>query len=137
VPTSARTPISQVVSEMELFHTGYLNIAYHRGTLENWRQTEYQGENGFQHIARRLGYRFVAKQLHYPVTAKPGETFRIELTLTNVGFASPHLPREVAFALAPGNATPTRRFIPKDVDPRRWGPEAEIVTLREEIACAP
>ena len=59
VPTSARTPISQVVREMELFHTSYLNIAYHRGTLENWRQTEYQGENEFQHITARLVYRFL------------------------------------------------------------------------------
>ena len=133
VPTSARTPISQVVSEMELFHTSYLNIAYYAGTLENWRQTEYQGENGFQHITRRLGYRFVVKQLRYPVKAKSGETCRIELTLTNVGFASPHLPREVAFALAPGNGTPSRRFMLKDADPRRWGPEAGVITLRGEI----
>jgi hypothetical protein len=134
VPTSAPTPITQVVSEMELFHTSYLNIAYHRGTLENWRRTEYQGENGFQHIARRLGYRFVAKQLRYPAQAKPGETCRIELTLTNVGFASPHLPREVAFAMVPGNGTPTRRFILKDADPRRWDPEAGLITLRGEIS---
>lgn len=134
VPTSASTPISQVVSEMESFHTGYLNIAYHSGTLGNWRQTEYQGENGFQHIARRLGYRFVAKQLRYPVKAKSGETCRIELTLTNVGFASPHLPREVAFALASGNGTPTGRFILKDADPRQWGSEAGVITLRGEIS---
>ena len=68
--------------------------------------------------------------------AKPDETCRIELTLTNVGFASPHLPREVAFALAPGNArngTPTRRFILKDADPRRWGSDAGVITLRGEI----
>jgi hypothetical protein len=56
------------------------------------------------------------------------------LTLTNVGFASPHLPREVAFALAPRNGTPTRRFILKDPDPRRWAPEAGLITLRGEIS---
>src|SRR6185436_3015817 len=103
VPTSAGTPINQVVSEMELFHTSYLNIAYHSGTLARWRQAEYQGENGFQHIARRLGYRFVAQRLRYPAQVKPGESCRFELTLTNAGFASPLLPREVAFALAPGD----------------------------------
>jgi hypothetical protein len=134
VPTSARTPIGQAVSEMELFHTSYLNIAYHTGTLENWRQTEYQGENGFQHITRRLGYRFVVKQLRYTVKPKSGETCRAELTLTNVGFASPHLPHNVAFALAPGNGRPTCRFNLKDADPRRWGAEAGDVTLRGEIS---
>ena len=134
VPTSARTPISQVVSEMELFHTSYLNIAYHAGTLEIWRQAQYQGENGFQQIARRLGYCFVAQRLRYPEKAKSGETCPIELTLSNVGFASPHLPHEVALALAPGDGKPTRRFILKNADPRRWGPEAGKVTLLEEIS---
>jgi hypothetical protein len=65
------------------------------------------------------------------------------LTLINIGnvgctcrSASPHLPREVAFALAPANirnGTPTRRFILKDADPRRWAPEAGLITLRGEI----
>ena len=134
VPTSARTPISQVVSEMERFHTSYLNIAYHTGTLESWRQAEYQGENGFLQIARRLGYRFVAQRLRYPAKAKSGEICRIELTLTNVGFASPHLPREVAFALAQGDGKPARRFVLKNADARRWGAEAGTVTLQGEIS---
>lgn len=134
VPTSARTPIGQVIREMELFHTSYLNIAYHSGTLEGWRKAEHQGENGFQQIARRLGYRFVAKKLRYPAQARPGETCRVELTLTNAGFASPHLPREVAFALATGDGRPTRRFILKDADPRRWSAEAGVVTLLGEIS---
>jgi len=134
VPTSADTPISQVLSEMELFHTSYLNIAYHSGTLARWRQAEHHGENGFQQIARRLGYRFVAQRLRYPVRIKTGETCRIELTLTNVGFASPHLTREVAFALAPGDGKPARRVVVTDADPRWWGPEAGTITVRGEIS---
>jgi hypothetical protein len=134
VPTSAGTPISQVLSEMELFHTSYLNIAYHSGTLALWRQAEHQGENGFQQIARRLGYRFVAQRLRYPVQIKSGESCRIELTLTNVGFASPHLTREVAFALAPGDGKPARRVVLTDADPRWWGPEAGTITVRGEIS---
>jgi hypothetical protein len=133
VPNSLRTPISQVVTEMELFHTSYLNIAYHSGTLNGWRQAEFRGENGFQQIARRLGYRFVAQRLRYPAKVKSGETCRFELTLTNVGFASPHLPREVAFALAQGDGEPARRVVLKEADPRRWGAEAGTITLREEI----
>ena len=134
VPTSARTPISQVVREMELFHTSYLNLAYHSGTLGNWRQAEYRGENGFQQIARRLGYRFVAQRLRYPVKVKSSEICRIELTLTNAGFASPHLPREVAFALASGDGKPVGRIVLKEADPRWWAAEAGTITLRAEIA---
>jgi hypothetical protein len=134
VPNSAGTPISQVLSEMELFHTSYLNIAYHSGTLARWRQAEHHGENGFQQIARRLGYRFVAQRLRYSVQIKSGETCRIELTLTNVGFASPHLARKVAFALAPGDGKPARRVALRDADPRWWGPEAGTITVRGELS---
>jgi hypothetical protein len=56
------------------------------------------------------------------------------LTLTNVGFASPHLPREVAFALAPGDGKPARRVVLTDADPRWWGPEAGSITVRVEIS---
>jgi hypothetical protein len=133
VPTSAPTPFSRVVSEMEEFHTSYLNIAYHKGTLESWRQAEYQGENGFQQVARRLGYRFVAQRLRYPAKVKSGEICRFELTLTNVGFASPHLPRGVAFGLASGEGQPIRRVDLKTADPRRWGPEAGTIALQGEI----
>jgi hypothetical protein len=43
------------------------------------------------------------------------------------------LPHEVAFALAQGEGKPTRRFILKDADPRRWGAEAGTLFLQGEI----
>ena len=63
VPSSARTPIAQVVRELELLHATYLNSSYHRGTLDGWRKAAYQGGTGFEHIERRLGYRLVADRL--------------------------------------------------------------------------
>jgi Domain of unknown function (DUF4832)/Domain of unknown function (DUF4874) len=124
VPSSAATPIEQVVRELELLHATYLNSAYHRGTLDGWRQAEYQGENAYQHIERRLGYRLVADRLRYSAVAAPGGTIRIELDLRNVGFAAPHLPREVAVVLSRGE---TRyRVVATDADPRRWGPDGAI-----------
>lgn len=133
VPTSAPTPIMQVVREMALFHTSYLNIAYHKGTLEGWKKTEYQGENGFQHVARRLGYRFVAQRLRYASEVKAGEGVRFELTLSNVGFASPHLPREVSFSLIQSDRQVAGRTVLTTSDPRRWDPEAGTITLQGEI----
>ena len=92
------------------------------------------GGKWISQIERRLGYRFVAQRLRYPAQAKSGETCRVELTLRNVGIASPHLPREGASGLGQDNGSPTRRFILKEVDPRRWGPEAGTVTLQGEIS---
>jgi hypothetical protein len=128
------TPVDQAVREMELLHATYLNIAYHPQVLRRWRETEYRGENAFQHIARRLGYRFVAERLRCPAAVKAGETFRFELALKNVGFASPHLPREVAVAWwHNSDEKPALRVVLKSADPRRWGPEAGTIRLQGRI----
>ncbi len=93
VPSSARTPIAQVVRELELLHATYLNSSYHRGTLEGWKKAAYQGGTGYEHIERRLGYRLVADRLRITEVVKPGGTLRIELDLHNVGFTSLLMPR--------------------------------------------
>lgn len=131
VPSSARTPIAQVVRELELLHASYLNSAYHRGTLDAWRKAPFRGVTGFEHIERRLGYRFVADRLRITKEVQPGGTLRVELDLRNVGFASPHLPRNVALVLGQGDQT--HRVALNDADPRRWSPEAGTVTLRAAI----
>ena len=131
VPSSARTPIAQVVRELELLHATYLNSSYHRGTLEGWRKAAYQGATGFEHVERRLGYRLVADRLRITKVVNSGGTLRVELDIHNVGFASPHMPREVALVLNQGDRT--HRVALTDADPRRWIPEAGTVSLRGEI----
>jgi hypothetical protein len=132
VGPSAKTPIDQAVRELEMLHASYLNIAYHPQTLKAWRSGDYQGENAFAHIERRLGYRFVALKLLRPAQVEAGGKLPIELELKNVGFAPPLLPREVAFVLSRDKHV--MRQVLKDVDPRRWAPEAGTVRLRAELA---
>jgi hypothetical protein len=131
VPPSARTPIDQVIRELELLHATYLNSAYHRGTLNAWREAEFKGGTAFAHTERRLGYRLVADRLRYTPDVKPGGELRVELDLRNVGFASPHLAREVALVLNRGESS--HRVVLGGVDPRRWDPEAGTVTLRGKL----
>ena len=57
-----------------------------------------------------------------------GGTLRVELDLHNAGFASPHMPRDVALVLSQGDRT--HRVALTDVDPRRWTPEAGTISLR-------
>ncbi len=132
VPLSVTTPIDQVVRELEQLHPTYLNGAYHEGTLNAWRAASYQGGNAYQYIERRLGYRFVADRLRLTPDVRAGGTLRIELDLKNVGFASPHLPKEVSFVMSLGERT--HRVVVAEADPRRWGPEAGAVHLRAELA---
>ena len=128
VPSSARTPIAQVVHELELLHATYLNSSYHRGTLDGWRKAAYLGSTGFEHVERRLGYRLVADRVRITKAVDSGGTLRVELDLHNGGFASPHMPREVALVLSKGDRT--HRVAITDADPRRWAPEAGTVSLR-------
>lgn len=130
VPGSEETPIKQVVHELKKLHATYLNSGYHRGTLNAWREATIDGENAFQLIERRLGYRLVAERLEVRPQAAPGEAVAVELTLRNVGFASPHLPREVALVLRPEEGDgPSYRTVLDDVDPRRWDPELDAFTI--------
>src|SRR4051812_5249858 len=131
VPSSARTPIDQVVRELELLHATYLNSSYHRGTLEGWKKAAYQDGTGYEHIERRLGYRLVADGLRITKAVNPGGTLRVELDLRNVGFAAPHMPRQVALVLS--QSDPTHRGALSDADPRRRTPEAGTVTLRGDM----
>ena len=62
VPSSRHTSMAQVVRELELLHATYLNSSY-QGTLDSWRQAEYQGVSGFKQVEHRLGYRLVADRL--------------------------------------------------------------------------
>jgi hypothetical protein len=128
VPSSARTPIAQVIRELELLHATYLNSSYHRGTLDGWRKAAYLGGTGFEHIERRLGYRLVADRLRMTKAVNPGGTLRVELDVRNVGFASPQMPRNAALVLSQGDRTHRVALI--DTDPRRWAPEAGTVSLR-------
>jgi hypothetical protein len=131
VPSSSRTPIAQVVRELELLHATYLNSNYHQGTLDGWRKATYQGATGFEHVERRLGYRLVADRLRITKAVDPGGTLRVELDVHNVGFASPHMPREVTLVLNQGDRT--HRVALNDADPRRWTPEAGTVSLRSAV----
>ena len=131
IHSDAAMPVTAMIREMELLHATYLNIGYHPRVIRLWRETEDRGENTFGHIARRLGYRFVAERLNYARSIRAGGSLPFELTLKNVGFASPHLPRVVAAGLLPvGAAQPVHSVVLPDADPRWWGPEAGAVRLR-------
>ena len=73
----------------------------------------------------------MADRLRITKVANPGGTLRVELDLRNVGFASPHMPREVALVLSHGDRT--HRVALTEADPRRWAPEAGTVSLRGAV----
>jgi hypothetical protein len=135
VHTDKPMPVADMIREMELLHATYLNIGYHPRVLQLWRETEHHGERTVDHIARRLGYRFVAERLRYSSSVRAGGSLAWELALKNTGFASPHLPRSVAVALLRTSAAarPVQVLALPDADPRWWGPEAGTIRVSGRI----
>ncbi len=106
--------------DLALIRFSALNIDYQEEVLEGWRT-----EGCFDEIARRLGYRFRLIDSVIPTEAQAGETFNINLTVINEGFASPYNPRgfEIilrsttdgsVYYLSPVNPVDVRLWLPDD-----------------------
>ncbi|HUR60239.1 MAG TPA: DUF4832 domain-containing protein, partial [Opitutaceae bacterium] len=125
--------IAAMIREMELVHASYLNIGHHPRVLQLWRETEHAGENTFTHIARRLGYRFVAERLKITRSPRDGGSLDVDLTLKNTGFAPPYHPRSVELALLSRDGKPVSSLVLSHADPRRWSPEAGAIQLNASL----
>lgn len=115
---------ANAIHEMETLHASYLNNGWYTGILDLWTS-----EGKMDEIKRRLGYRFVLKTLKYTSEVKPGGTLSIELTINNVGFASPFNPRKVELILQNGSSV-YRAAV--NSDPRTWY-GGETVTLSKKF----
>jgi hypothetical protein len=120
----------------EMNHTNWrtLNIGWHPAVYKHWEANGCMGE-----IRRRLGYRFVLKSAKAPRTVTSGGRLRLEIELSNTGFATPLNPRPVELVLRhlPGGRT---HFVALDTDPRRWWngeTRNHIFTIRLPTAVTP
>lgn len=77
-----------------------------------------------ERFLRRLGYRLVLNELKYPVTAKPGESFKLSTKWQNIGSAPCYRPYRVAYRLTKDNGyakvfvgkTTVDRWLPGSVE---------------------
>lgn len=84
----------------------FLNPLYHPDVLSSW------GAN-IDIAKRRLGYRLVGAEVRSQETVAPGGTLRVELDVSNDGFACPNSPRTVHFVLA--GSTRLNFVVPVDI----------------------
>ncbi|MDR0979066.1 MAG: DUF4832 domain-containing protein, partial [Lachnospiraceae bacterium] len=93
----AYSNITNANREMRLLHTNYLNSEYDENMFEFWKSqtvTEeidevFAGQNGFDYIFSRLGYRFVLKESRLTKTIKQGDNLHISISIENTGFGNP------------------------------------------------
>ncbi len=68
---------------------------------------------------RRMGYRFVLRQMVLPLEARPGERFKVEVWLDNVGVAPIYRPYRLAYRFRQNSKTEVVR---SKQDIRKWMP---------------
>ena len=111
-PLHEYTHCDRSVYELETLHARYLNDGWYGPVLERWTN-----EGCMDEIKRRLGYRFVLRNMQISEEVKPGGVLHLVLTLHNVGFGSLFNPRDVELILQNGS---TMVAAPIFCDPRRW-----------------
>ncbi len=99
--------------EFARFHWSYLNVGYHPEVIAGWREAGF-----FEEVERRLGYRLVLNKAGVSSHAAAGSAVRVEMELSNAGWAAPFNPREVELVLQ--GAEGRVYYAALDVDPRRW-----------------
>lgn len=120
------------VSDLELLRFSVLNISYHEGVLNRWRN-----DGCFDEIAKRLGYRLHLTESSISTQALVGETLNLTLRLKNVGVTSPYNPRGFEIVLrSHADGALYRPTLTNTPDPRRWLPDLGIITLDVQAALA-
>lgn len=107
---------ASAMADLARMHWSTMNLGYHPGILDLWRQ-----EGCFAEVRQRLGYRFRLLDANVPARAVYGRHWSVALRVTNEGWAAPYNPRLVELVLRHTGTGRDVRF-PVATDPRFWGP---------------
>ena len=78
---------------------------------------------------RKIGYRFVLRQLTLPLEAKPGQQVDIDVFLDNVGCAPIYRPYKLAYRFTQGKSI---AIVKSEQDIRKWMPD-EQTWFKDEV----
>jgi len=87
-PPTSYSQCNAALQTMGKYHWSYLNLSYHQDIIADWKNT-----HCFEEIQKRLGYRFVMKEVQYTEKIESGKNYKLILNFENKGFASPYNPR--------------------------------------------
>lgn len=86
--------MQSMISEMRRLHVNYLNRAYDRKRLDEWKaaawtgEDEYHGQSGYDYVGAHLGYRFVVSNPRQKAYHRMAKKVEVEFTIENVGFGN-------------------------------------------------
>ena len=110
-----RTECSNAVQELETLHWSFVNNGYRKEVLDSW-----VAGGCMDTIRLRLGYRLVLERARFSPSVQPGGMLKLEVQLSNTGYAALYNPRP-AFAVLTGGGKRYELPLPT-IDPRRWEP---------------
>jgi hypothetical protein len=113
-PQNDCEPAGMAETEMAAYHYSFLNSGYNNTVNNDW-----QTNGCMLNIRKKLGYRFVLKELLHPKEIKSGSSLPITLTVNNIGYASPFNERPVKLILK--NSSTGQEFVyTLSTDIRKW-----------------
>lgn len=115
--------IDTAVALCNQMHISYLNSTYDSRVLDKWKQSTYQGVNGYDYIGERLGYRFLIKDIKLCGKKKR----ELQIIIENTGFANLYEEAEVTL-LYKESVQKRVEEMRLETDPREWNSK-EKVTL--------
>lgn len=107
--------------EMALLHFTEINQSYHPRIVSGWKR-----QGCLSEIRQRFGYRLALQTASFNEQARPGGVLRLNVTLTNTGFAAPVNPHPLNVVL-----DRPQRFVVtlSEVEVRRWEPGTATVAV--------
>ena len=126
-PQNDCEPAGLAETQMADYHYSYLNCSYNNAVNNDW-----QTSGCMLNIRKKLGYRFVLKELIYPKEIKTGSSMAFSLTVSNIGYASPFNERPVKLVLK--NRTSGQETISTlNLDVRKWFTGSQKIDLSVPI----
>ena len=113
---SDRVTCDIALQEMPMMHFSYLTGEYYEPALNLYKNPQ-TGQPCWDEITARLGYRLQLNTAVLPTDVAPGSTAQVNVTLTNLGFASMFNERPVMLTLGTGDDFSS---FPLAIDPRSW-----------------
>jgi hypothetical protein len=113
-PQNECEPSGIAKSEFAKFHYSFLNAVYNLDLNNNW-----VSGGCMDSIKQRLGYRFVLRKAELPTSVSATGSISVNLSIDNIGYASPYNPRPVQLILR--NQSSGKVFVTTfNTDIRKW-----------------
>lgn len=119
--------IDNAIKEMKSLQITYLNSRYNKEVLDEWKTTEYEGQNGLEYIKNHLGYRLWLGKVELSKYIKPNREFSIKAVINNSGFAPINSGKRLFLIMKRGKEVIFESILEEELSSINGGMEKEFI----------